>query len=153
MNKIIIIGNLGRDPELRYTPNGQAVTNFSLASNRRYTSNGEQREETEWFNCSVWGRLAEVANQYLTKGQQIYVEGRLRTRNYTTQAGEERFSLDVNVTELQFLSRNGQDQNGGTNGGNGGSNQGANRGASRSDLPSNIPQDDLDSMDADDLPF
>ena len=114
MNKIIVIGNLGRDPELRYTPSGQAVTGFSLASTRRYTSNGERREETEWFNCSAWGRLAEVANQYLQKGQQIYVEGRLRSREYNTQAGEKRFTMDINITELQMLGqgRNGQEHNG-----------------------------------------
>ena len=69
MNKIIVIGNLGRDPEMRYTPNGQSVTSFSIASNRRYsTASGEQREETEWFNVSAWGRLGETCNQYLAKG-------------------------------------------------------------------------------------
>ena len=71
MNKITVIGNLGRDPEMRYTPSGQTVTSFSVASSRRYTTNGEQREETEWFNVSAWGRLAETCNQYLTKGQQV----------------------------------------------------------------------------------
>ena len=69
MNKIIVIGNLGRDPEMRYTPNGQGVTSFSVASSRKYTtSSGEQREETEWFNCSAFGKLADTCNQYLTKG-------------------------------------------------------------------------------------
>ncbi len=72
MNKIIVIGNLGRDPEMRYTPNGQGVTSFSVASSRRYTTSaGEQREETEWFNCSAFGRLADTCNQYLTKGKQV----------------------------------------------------------------------------------
>ncbi len=86
MNKIIVIGHLGRDPEMRYTPNGQGVTSFSVASSRKYTtSSGEQREETEWFNCSVWGKLAETCQQYLTKGQQVYVEGRLTSRTYQTQ--------------------------------------------------------------------
>ena len=79
VNKIIVIGNLGSDPEMRYTPNGQSVTSFNIASNRRYrTADGEQREETEWFRCSAFGRLADVCNQYLTRGQQVYVEGRLR---------------------------------------------------------------------------
>ncbi len=103
MNKIIVIGNLGRDPEMRYTPNGQMVTSFSVASNRRYTANGEQREETEWFNCSAWGRLAETCNSYLTRGQQVYVEGRLRSRTYQANDGQTRFSLDVFVTEMQML--------------------------------------------------
>jgi len=86
MNKIIVIGHLGRDPEMRYTPNGQGVTSFSVASSRKYTtSSGEQREETEWFNCSAFGKLADTCNQYLTKGKQVYVEGRLSSRTYQTQ--------------------------------------------------------------------
>ena len=105
MNKIIVIGNLGREPEMQYTPAGQPVTKFSIASNRRYTTNGEQRDETEWFNCSAWGRLAEIANQYLHKGQQVYIEGRLKSRTYTTQSGETRFSNDVSITELQMLGK------------------------------------------------
>ena len=81
MNKIIVIGNLGRDPEMRYTPNGQGVTSFSVASSRKYaTVAGESREEVEWFNCSAFGKLAENCNQYLTKGKQVYVEGRLSSR-------------------------------------------------------------------------
>jgi len=104
MNKIIIIGHLGRDPEMTYTPQGQGVTKFSVASSRKYkTAAGEQREETEWFNCSAWGKLAEVCNQYLTKGKQVYVEGRLKSRTYQTQNGETRVSLDVSVNDIQFL--------------------------------------------------
>jgi len=104
MHKITIIGHLGRDPEMRYTPEGQGVTTFSVASSRKYkTSSGEQKEETEWFNVSAWGKLAEICNQYLTKGKQVYVEGRLKTRTYETQAGETRFSLDVSCSEIQFL--------------------------------------------------
>ncbi len=86
MNKIIVIGNLGRDPEMKYTPSGQGVTSFSIASSRKSTtSSGEQREETEWFNCSAFGKLADTCNQYLTKGKQVYVEGRLSSRTYQTQ--------------------------------------------------------------------
>ena len=108
MNKIIVIGHLGRDPEMRYTPNGQGVTSFSIASSRKYTTTaGELREETEWFNCSAFGKLAETCNQYLTKGKQVYVEGRLKSRTYQTQAGETRFSNDINVTEVQFLGQCG----------------------------------------------
>ncbi len=106
MNKIIVIGHLGRDPEMRYTPNGQGVTSFSVASSRKYTtSSGEQREETEWFNCSAFGKLAETCNQYLTKGKQVYVEGRLTSRTYQTQSGETRHSNDINVTDVQFLGQ------------------------------------------------
>ena len=112
MNKIIVIGHLGRDPEMRYTPNGQGVTSFSVASSRKYTtSSGEQREETEWFNCSAFGKLADTCNQYLTKGKQVYVEGRLSSRTYQTQSGETRHSLDINVQDVQFL---GQRDSGGS---------------------------------------
>jgi len=104
VHKITIIGNLGRDPEMRYTPEGQAVVTFSVASSRKYkTAAGEQREETEWFNCSAWGKLADVCNEYLTKGKQVYVEGRLKTRTYQAQNGETRFSIDVTCQEIQFL--------------------------------------------------
>ncbi len=79
-------------------------TTFSVASSRKYkTVGGEQREETEWFNCSAWGKLAEVCNQYLTKGKQVYVEGRLKSRTYQAQSGEMRVALDVSVNEVQFL--------------------------------------------------
>src|SRR5918996_3977572 len=106
LNKIIVIGNLGRDPEMKYTPAGQAITSFSVASNHRYkTASGEQREETEWFNCQAWGKLAEVCNQYVSKGSQVYIEGRLKSRTYQTQGGETRFSNDVTVNELQFLGK------------------------------------------------
>ena len=106
MNKIIVIGNLGRDPEMRYLPSGQSVTSFSVASNYRYTTNaGEQREETEWFNVSVWGKLGETCNQYLTKGRQVYLEGRLRSRSYEGRDGQTRFVNEINVTDVQFLGR------------------------------------------------
>ena len=106
MNKIIVIGNLGRDPEMRYTPAGQSVTSFSVASSRRFTtSSGEQREETDWFNVSAWGRLAELCNQYLTKGRQVYVEGRLHLRSYQDREGQTRFSNDISLTDVQFLGR------------------------------------------------
>ena len=106
MNKIIVIGNLGRDPEMRYTPSGQAVTSFSVASNRSYTTaSGERREETEWFNVNAWGRLGELCNQYLTKGRQVYVEGRLRSRSYEGRDGQQRFVNEINLADVQFLSQ------------------------------------------------
>ena len=89
LNKILIIGNLGSDPEMRYMPSGDPVTSFSVATNRRYrTRDGDQREETEWFRISAWGRLAEITNQYLTKGSKIYVEGRLQSRSWQGQDGQ-----------------------------------------------------------------
>lgn len=104
LNKIMVIGRLGRDPEMRYTPNGNPVTNFSVATSRSYTtSEGEKREETEWFNVDTWNRVAEACNQYLTKGKLVYVEGRLQSRTYETQAGETRFENKITAFEVQFL--------------------------------------------------
>ena len=108
MNKVIVIGNLGRDPEMKYTPSGSNVTTFSIASNRRYkTADGEQHDETTWFSVSAWGRLGETCHQYLEKGQQIYLEGRLTARTWETQDGEKRFSMDLTATEMQMLGRSG----------------------------------------------
>ena len=117
MNKITIIGNLGRDPEKHHSNSGQAMTRFSVATNRRYTTAaGEQREEVEWFNCTASGKTAEVCNDYLTKGGKVYIEGRLRSRmydrqdgapavslDYDRQDGAPAVSLDVFVTELEML--------------------------------------------------
>ena len=109
LNKILIIGNLGGDPEMRYLPSGDAVTSFSVATSRRYrTRDGEQREETEWFRVSAWRRLAETTNQYLSRGSKVYVEGRLRSRTYQTQNGETRVSLDIDAQEVRFLDPRGQ---------------------------------------------
>ena len=106
MNKISVIGHLGRDPEMRYTPNGQAVTSFSVASSRRYTtSGGEQREETEWFNVSAWGKLGETCNQYLTKGRRVYVEGRLKSSTWTGNDGETRFRNEITANQILMLDR------------------------------------------------
>ena len=93
MNKMLVIGNAGTDPEMRYTPNGNAVTSFRLATNRRYTTaDGEQHEETEWFTVTAWNRLAETVNQYVTKGMKVYAEGRLKSDSWTGQDGQTRFS-------------------------------------------------------------
>ena len=105
MNKMIVIGNVGSDPEMRYTPNGNAVTNFSVAANRRYnTAEGEQREETEWFRVAAWNRLAETCNQYVTKGMKVYVEGRLSSRPYITQDGQPRSGNEISAVEVKFLT-------------------------------------------------
>ena len=123
MNKVLIIGNVGRDPEMRYTPNGNPVTSFSVATTRRYTAGGEQREETQWFNVSAWNRLAETCNEYVVKGMKVYIEGRLNAREYIAQDGQTRTSLDVNAFEVQFLNRPGDGgpaQGGDVGGGGGG---------------------------------
>ncbi len=109
MNKILIIGNLGSDPEMRYTPNGNPVTSFSMATNRRYTtSEGESREETEWFTITAWNRLAETVNQFLSKGRQVYVEGRLATSEWQDREGQKRFSLEVTAQTVHFLGQQAQ---------------------------------------------
>jgi single-strand DNA-binding protein len=105
LNKIMLIGNLGRDPELSYLTDGTAVARFSLAVNRTYkTASGDKREETEWFNIVAWRSLAERSNQYLRKGSKVYVEGRLTQRKYTDKNGVERTSIEVVANDLQFLS-------------------------------------------------
>lgn len=108
-NKIIIVGNLGRDPELKYTPQGQQVCEFSLASSEKHKSNGETKEETTWFKVSLWGKQAEVAAQYLAKGREVYVEGRLRTREWTDKEGRQRTSLEVFGTDLRLLGSRSND--------------------------------------------
>ena len=96
LNKMLVIGNVGRDPEMRYTPNGVAVTSFSLAVNRRYTpAGGEPQEETEWFDITAWNRLAETCNNYVTRGMKVYVEGRLRSRSWVGQDGQTRFRNEI----------------------------------------------------------
>jgi len=107
-NKITIVGYLGRDPELRYTPQGTAVCKLSVATTeRRRGSSGESEEYTTWFRVTVWGRQAELANEYLSKGRQVYVEGRLRMEEYTDREGAQRISLEVNATDIQFLGQRG----------------------------------------------
>jgi len=106
LNKIMLIGNVGSDPEMRYTPNGKAVTSFRMATNYRYAgSDGERKEETEWFRVSVWGRQAESCNQFLSKGKRVYVEGRLRSRSWEGQDGQMRTSLEVSANRVIFLDR------------------------------------------------
>lgn len=113
---IILVGNLGRDPEMRYTPNGQPVTNFSVAVNDSYTSNtGERVSRTIWFRVSTWARQAETCNQYLKKGSKVLVEGRLvidpatgGPRTYTRQDGTTTASLEVNASQVRFLSSRGE---------------------------------------------
>jgi len=106
LNKIMLIGNVGSDPEMRYTPNGKAVTSFRMATNYRYSGpDGERREETEWFRVSVWGKQAESCNQFLSKGRRVYVEGRLHSRSWEGQDGQMRTSLEVSANRVIFLDR------------------------------------------------
>jgi single-strand DNA-binding protein len=104
LNKVMIIGNLGSEPEMRFTPNGNPVTSFSVATNRVYTtSDRERRTETEWFNVVTWNKLAEQCNQFLTKGRLVYVEGRLRTRSWEGQDGQKHYRTEVIANRITFL--------------------------------------------------
>ena len=104
LNKVMIIGHLGREPEMRYTPSGRPVTSFNVATTRSWNSpDGERREETEWFNVVAWGNLAEICKQYLNKGQQVYVEGRLQTRRWEDQEGKKHFTTEVVANEMIML--------------------------------------------------
>jgi single-strand DNA-binding protein len=106
LNKVLIIGRLGRDPEMRYTPSGRPVTNFSVATSRNWTtSSGERKTETEWFNVVAWSNLAEICNQYLVKGQQVYIEGRLQTRHWDDDNGKRHSSVEIVANEMIMLGK------------------------------------------------
>jgi single-strand DNA-binding protein len=121
LNKVMLIGNVGRDPEMRYTQSGEAVTSFSVATNRRWNgADGQRHEETEWHNIVAWGKLAEQCNEYLTKGRSVYVEGRLQTRSWDDQAsGQKRFRTEIIANTMQMLDsrpRDGEGRDGETGG-------------------------------------
>ena len=112
LNKVMIIGHLGRDPEMRYTPSGRPVTTFSVATNRDWsTSDGERHSETEWFNVVAWSKLAEICNQYLSKGQQVYIEGRLQTRQWDDANNTKRTSVEIVANEMIILNERRAEQN------------------------------------------
>ena len=120
VNKVILIGNLGADPELRYTQSGTPVCNMRLATNERWNDrDGNAQERTEWHSVSVWGKQAEHCSQYLSKGRQVYVEGRLQSREYTDRDGNQRKVWDVVANQVTFLSGDQQGQRGGPRGGQG----------------------------------
>ncbi len=115
-NKIILVGNLGRDPELRYTPQGKAVCSFSMATNeKRRDKTGEFQDVTTWFKVTLWGNQAETASKYLSKGRPVYIEGRLRIEEWTDRDNNNRYTLDVQATDMQFISAGRED--GGVDGG------------------------------------
>ena len=134
VNKVILIGNLGRDPELRYTQNGQAVANFTLATNERFsTKDGEKQERTEWHRIVAWGRTGELCAQYLSKGRSVYLEGRLQTREWEDKEGQKRKTTEIVATTVQFLGGRGE--------GGGGSGPGLSEGGF--DAGSPPPPDDV----------
>lgn len=104
LNKVMIIGHLGRDPEMRYTPSGRPVTTFTVATGRTWSSaDGERHTETEWFNIVTWGSLAEICNQHLNKGQQVYIEGRLQTRRWEDPDGNKHIGVEIVANEMMML--------------------------------------------------
>lgn len=115
-NKITVVGNLGKDPELRYTPQGNAVCNFSVATNeKRRDKSGEMQDVTTWFRITLWGKQAENASKYLTKGSPIYIEGRLKVEEWADRDGKNRYTLDIQATDMQFLGNNRSDEFSGSN--------------------------------------
>ena len=112
VNKVILIGRLGKDPEMRFTPSGKAVTNFSMATSESWKdASGERQERTEWHKVQIWGPLAEVASKYLTKGSQVYIEGRLQTRKYDDSNGIERQTTEIVASALTMLGGKGEGGN------------------------------------------
>jgi single-strand DNA-binding protein len=157
-NKVILVGNLGKDPETRYMPNGKAVTNFSIATSESWKdkTTGEQREQTEWHNIVMYDRLAEIAAEYLRKGSQVYVEGKLRTRKWQDKEGRDRYTTEINANEMQMLGGRGG-AGGGTESrgeprmasGGGGGGGGSSGGGERAPAPRPTESDTFD----DDIPF
>jgi single-strand DNA-binding protein len=114
-NKVILVGNLGRDPELRYTPQGTPVCNFTIATNeKRKDRSGELQDITTWFRVTLWGRQAEAASQYLTKGRPVYIEGRLRIEEWTDREAKQRYTLEVHATDMQFIGGRSEEPVGGS---------------------------------------
>ena len=152
INKVILVGNLGQDPETRYMPSGGAVTNFTVATNESWKDKqtGEQKERTEWHKVAMFGRLAEIAAEYLRKGSQVYIEGRLQTRKWQDRDGNDRWTTEIVANEMQMLGGRGGGggYSGGSGGGSGGASGGSSGGSDGGPAPS-PPADDFD----DDIPF
>ena len=144
VNKVILVGNLGNDPEVRYTPSGAAVANFNLATNYSFKNKeGNWEDQTEWHRIVLWSRLAEVAKEYASKGSRVYIEGRLQTRNWEDQSGQKRYTTEIIANDLQLLDSRGE---GGPTGG----------GMNPADAPAqnfkaSLPADD--DQNPDDVPF
>jgi single-strand DNA-binding protein len=150
VNKVILVGNLGRDPELSYLPSGQSVAKFSLATSRSYKDkSGEMKEETEWHNVVAWGKLAEIVSQYLSKGRQAYVEGRIQSRTWEGRDGQKRTSVDIVAENIQMLGGRGE---GGSGEGSGRS-MTASRNAGSAPAADDFNQSGPAEITDDDIPF
>jgi len=145
VNKVILIGNVGSDPELKYTTNGAGVSNFSVATNETWMdkNTNERQERTEWHRIVAWGRLAEICNQYLRKGSKVYLEGRLQTRSWEDQSGQKRYTTEIVAAEMQMLdSREDGAGGGGNYGGGGGGGYGGQQPAPQGAPQGGAPQGD-----------
>ncbi|CAG2144597.1 Single-stranded DNA-binding protein [Cupriavidus yeoncheonensis] len=158
VNKVILVGNLGADPETRYMPSGDAVTNLRLATTDRYKDKqtGEQKESTEWHRVSIFGKLAEIAAQYLKKGSSVYIEGKIRTRKWQDQSGQDKYSTEIVADSMQMLGGK-QSGGGGGEGGDGGDGGGhqrqpAQNGGGQQQRQQRAPSNGFEDMD-DDIPF
>jgi len=140
VNKVILVGRLGKDPEIRSTPSGTSVAKFSLATDDRYTDKaGEKQERTEWHNIVAWGKLAEICGQYLRKGKLIYIEGSIRTDTWDDkETGQKRYRTEIIANQMQMLDRKG-DENGGPSGG---SYAGARKGGTATATATQVEEDD-----------
>lgn len=166
VNKVILVGNLGADPEVKYTAGGTAIGTLSVATSESWKDKqtGEQQERTEWHRVKMFGRLAEIAGEYLKKGRQVYIEGSIRTDKYTDKEGIQRYSTDIIANEMQMLGGN-EGGGGGGGGGAGGGNynrergddrpaRGAPRGPQSAPSPQNAPAPSRnDSFEDDEIPF
>lgn len=145
LNKVLLIGNLGKDPEFKYTPGGQAVATFSLATTEKFSDKGGQRQErTEWHNIVAWGKTAELVNQYLKKGRTVYIEGRLTTRSWDDKDGVKKYKTEIVASSVLFL---------GGNGGGSGNNEMDMPSAGNQSFGSHPMNSAPDSMVEEDLPF
>jgi len=157
VNKVILIGNLGRDPETRYMPDGGAITNISIATTDTWKDKqGEKQEKTEWHRVAFFGKLAEIAGEYLKKGSQVYVEGRLQTRKWQDKEGVDKYTTEIVADRMQMLgSRQGMGGGGGADRDSGGDREGSSAGASRpagAAKPAGKPAGKFDDFE-DDIPF
>jgi single-strand DNA-binding protein len=148
VNKVILIGNLGKDPELKYTPSGTAVAKFSLATNERFKDkSGEWQDRTEWHNIVAWQRTAEIAAEYLKKGRTVYIEGRIQTRSWEDKEGQKRYTTEIVAQDLVLL---GGGREGGGEGGGGGRSRPA---AAAPDMDQRAPEPEPTQITDEDIPF
>jgi single-strand DNA-binding protein len=157
INKVILVGNLGKDPETRYMPNGKAVTNFSIATSESWTDkqSGDKQERTEWHNIVMFEKLAEIAAEYLRKGSQVYVEGSLRTRKWQDKEGKDRYTTEIVARDMQMLGGRGGAAGGGGMGGGGmgGESQSRSRPAAVEERGGGAPSGADEGGFDDDIPF